>query len=48
MGRLLCLFLSLSNTGKELSFLDSVEVLEKTYFVIEIKHLLFAHTSAIG
>ena len=49
-GSLFSLFLSLSlsNTGKALSFLDSVEVLENTCSVIDIKSFPFAQTAVIG
>lgn len=43
----LSLSLSLSNTGKALSFLDSVEVLENTCSIIDIKSFLFAQTAVV-
>ena len=49
-GSLFSLFLSLSlsNTGKALSFLGSVEVLENTCSVIDIESFPFAQTAVIG
>ena len=44
---MISLSLALSNIGKALSFLDSVEVLENTCSIIDIKSFLFAQTAVV-